>query len=105
MTPELYTGQAEVVAGKLRELELFQAADEAEAETTDDPKRKAALLRTMAGRVSTITTQRNFLAKLTEERDESLRIRLSAREKATLQQLAADTGESVSAYVRRTCGL
>ena len=39
------------------------------------------------------------------ERDESIRIRLSAREKATLQQIAADAGESVSAYVRRTCGL
>lgn len=38
-------------------------------------------------------------------RPESLRIRLSSTEKAALQSKAGAAGLSVSAYIRKVCGL
>ena len=58
---------------------------------------------------TTSEEREKLLAALTgdtsNERTTHIRIRLSDAEKAALQQLAANAGESVSAYVRRTCGL
>lgn len=110
--PELYEGQSEVVAGKLRELELLQAADEETLKATQDPAARSALLTRMAGRAGAITSQRRFLGKLTGEetaepanRTETVRLRLTPAEKARLQEVATEAGETISGYLRGMLGL
>lgn len=108
--PELYPGQAEVVAGKLRQEELLQAADEERLKVITDPSERAAILSRMAGRAASIASQQRFVRKLTgdepdEQRTEVIRLRLTPSERAQVDEAAAEAGLTLSQYVRARCGL
>jgi hypothetical protein len=105
MSNELYTGQAEIVAGELSKRELIQQADRELLDATTDPAERQVLLRKIAGREGDLAHRRRFLAKLTGEPEEGTRekrvtIRLTEEEYARLQALAEDSGVLVGQYIR-----
>jgi len=109
--PELYPGQTETIAANLRRAELYLQADEERLKITTDPTERAALMRAIAGRIQTVESNRRALVRCSDEeegesaRTNSLRIRLNEDELMTLRGKAQEQGISVSAYVRRACGL
>lgn len=105
MSKELYPGQAEIVAGKLREEEALQAADRERLKCTDDPAQRETILRRIAGREGSLSTRRRFLAKLTGEVDEGpstkmvpIRYTESAYDRVVARAL--ESGQTVSEYIR-----
>ena len=101
---ELYPGQAAIIAGKLKQAELLQQADQLRADAETDPLRKAAILTRLAAGISRIAGFRATLEKCesneTSPRDLSIRTRLTAAEHAALRQAADEAGQTISQYVR-----
>ncbi len=105
MTKELYTGQVEIVAGKLAEAESYQEADREKLKYLTDPKEREAVLRRIAGREGNIAHRRRFLAELLGEpvdgaREKVVRLRLTAEEYAKVTSAAEESGQTLSQYIR-----
>lgn len=107
--PELYEGQTEIVRTKLQEAELLMQANQETLAATTDPETRANLLRLIAGQGGTIGAYRRQLAKCKSDTDETrndqIRVRLSATERAALEANAASAGQTLAQYVRARCGL
>lgn len=107
--PELYEGQTEVVRSKLTEAELLMQVNQETLVATTDPEKRADLLRLIAGQGGTIGAYRRQLAKCESDTDETrndqIRVRLSATERAALENNASAAGQTLAQYVRARCGL
>lgn len=107
--PELYPGQTEVVRQKLTEAELLLQANQETLRATDDPEKRANILRIIAGQSGTIGSFKRQLATCEAEsdprRNEDIRVHLSATEKAQVQADAKAAGMLLGRYVRSRLGL
>lgn len=114
--PELYTGQAQVVAAKLEQARLLQEADNNQLEITEYLGDQAAIRRRMAGRVGLISGLEQQLVKCEngegadaasdgDAKTKVFKIRISDAEDALLRSRASDQGMTVSQYARMMCGL
>ena len=105
MSEELYPGQAEVVAGKLREEEALQSADRERLRITEDPAQREVILRRIAGREGSLSTRRRFLAKITGGEDEGPRakvvpVRYTEPEYDQIIARSSESAMTVSEYIR-----
>jgi len=104
MTKELYPGQSEIVAGKLRQDELLQQADREKLSIVTAPAERQILLRRIAGREGSLSTRRRYLASLTGDESEGVKgrhinIRVSAETYAVIEEVALTRGMTISAYL------
>ena len=104
-TQELYPGQSEIVAGKLREDEATQEADRERLKPITNSAERETILRRIAGREGSLSTRRRFLAQLSGGIDEGakgkvIRLRLTDGEYGDLQQSAESAGQTLSQFIR-----
>lgn len=107
--PELYPGQAQVIADKLAQGEALLAANQDRLEAETDPLKRAALRDLIAGQSGTVGAYRRALQKAESDTDttraDTYKIRFSAAERFNLENKAARAGQTLAQYIRACCGL
>lgn len=107
--PEMYPGQAAVIADKLAQEEALLQANQEQLKAETDPAKRADLMRLIASQSGLVGSRRRALQKALAQEDatrsDTYKIRLSAQERLDLESKAARAGQTLAQYIRERCGL
>lgn len=109
--PELYPGQAAVIADHLAQEEALLAANQEQLKAETDPAKRANILRLIASQSGQVGSRRRALQKALADddadtsRESYVRVRLSTEERQRLDDQSQAAGQTLSQFIRERCGL